>query len=285
MSRFWNVLIKFIVPVILIVLGFRTHVLLGVAVLAAYLAIVYYRGKTGIYAFLGNQNYKNGKPHEALMWMEKAAARRDCRAVYLIGYSYLLLKRGHLEKSAEIMERIQGMTLTREEQMDANSNYSLLLWKQGKLDEATAKLEAVYEDYKNTNVYSSLGYFYIAQGDMEKALAFNLEAYEYSDSSPVILDNLGQTRYLRGELEEAMELYEKLHAMHPSFPEAYYNYGLVLEAVGRKEEALEMMNEALSKPISLLNTVTRQEIDAKLNELSGTAAEDEEQLPEPPLDA
>lgn len=271
MPKFVHVLIKFIVPVLVVAFAFRTHKLLGAAAAAVYLAVMFYRGRTGFFAFLGNQSYKNGNLQEALMWMNKAASRKDCRAAYLIGYSYLLLKTGHTDQAAEILQRVYRLPLTREEKMNADSNYALLLWRQGKLEEATAKLEEVYAEYKNTNVYSSLGYFYIAKGDLDKALAFNREAYEYNDTSPVIIDNLGQTLYLRGELEEALALYEKLHAMNPTFPEAYYNYALALESAGRREQALKIMRDALNQPISVLNTVTKEEIEAKIAELSAAA--------------
>lgn len=272
MPKLFTILIKFVLPVALIAIGFRLHVLLGFALAAVCLAFAFYRGKTGFYAYLGHRSYQNGKRQEALLWMEKAAARSDCRASYLIGYGYLLLKAGRLEKAAEVLDRARSMPLSREERMNAEANYALLLWRQGKLDEAIATLEEVHEDIKNTNVYGSLGYFYIAKGDLDKALSFNREAYEYNDSSPVILDNLGQTLYLRGETEEALKLYEKLYGMSPKFPEAYYNYGLVLEAAGRRADAAEMLKRALEQPFSMLNTVTKEEIEGKLAKLSAVSA-------------
>lgn len=262
--KFLIQLLKIAVPFFLVWMLLRTNVWLGVGTVLLIAAYLFVRSQTAVYAIFGNINYQKGKHPEAIKWLNKAAARKDCKPSYLIGYGFLLLKLGKLELAQEMLERASGMKLGREEKLALESNTALLLWKQGKLEEATAKMEALYADFKNTNLYSSLGYFYILAGDLEKALDFNLEAYEFNESSAVIVDNLGQTRYLRGEYEEALKLYEKLAGMSPTFPEAYYNYGLVLEALGRRGDALDQMKKALEYPVSLLSTVTREEIEGKI---------------------
>ena len=58
-------------------------------------------------------------------------------------------------------------------QVQVKQNYALLLWKEGNLSEAIKITEEIIEDYKNTVIYGNLGYFYILDGQKEKALEFN----------------------------------------------------------------------------------------------------------------
>ncbi|RAV05636.1 tetratricopeptide repeat protein [Paenibacillus sp. YN15] len=260
-------LLKIALPLVVIFLLLKVHILLGIAAAVAIVVYFFIRNKSAFFAYLGNMNYQQGKQQEALMWLNKAAAEKNCKAMHLLGFSFLLLRLGKLEQAQEILVRAERMSLSREEKMAYLTNASLLLWKQGRLDEATVMLEEAQSEYKNTNLYGSLGYFYILSGDLDKALAYNQEAFDYNNKSAVIADNLGQTRLLRGEYEEALAMYEELAGQKPTFPEAYYNYGLVLEALGRSEEALEQMEKALGYPTSLLSTVTHEEIKAKIAEL------------------
>ncbi|WP_438448307.1 tetratricopeptide repeat protein [Gorillibacterium sp. sgz5001074] len=260
-------LLKVAIPILVLWILLKTNVWLGVAAFILFIVWWGSRSLTSIYAYLGNVNYQQGKMQEALTWLNKAAVRKDCKPQYLIGYSFLLLKLGKLELAEEMLQRARGFKLSREEEMGLESNASLLLWKQGRLEEATAKMEKLYEEFKNTNLYGTLGYYYILSGDLDKALAFNREAYEFNESGGVIIDNLGQTHYLRGEYEEALALYKKLEELKPTFPEAYYNYGLVLEAMGQRNEALDYMRKSLEYPISLLSTVTREEIESTISSL------------------
>lgn len=266
MKLVMNVL-KIALPLIVIFFLLKVHILLGIAAAVALVAYTFIRNKSAFFAYLGNMNYQQGKEKEALMWLNKAAAEKNCKAMHLLGFSFLLLRLGKLEQAQEILVRAERMPLGREEKMAYLTNASLLLWKQGRLDEATAMLEEAQADYKNTNLYGSLGYFYILSGDLDKALAYNLEAFDYNNKSAVIADNLGQTRLLRGEYREAQAIYEDLAAQKPAFPEAYFNYGLVLEALGRSADALEQMEKALDYPTSLLSTVTHDEIKGRIAEL------------------
>lgn len=279
-------LLKIAVPLIVIWLLLKLNIWLGIAAVIVLLGYWFYRNQSGFYAYLGNLNYQQGKHNEASMWLDKAVSRADCRAGHLLGYSFLLLKQGKLDKAEELLNRANRMGLNREEQMAYLTNISLLLWKLDRLDEATAKLEEAYDEYKNSNLYGTLGYFYILSGDLDKALSFNREAYQFNSKNGVIVDNLGQTLLLRGEYEEALQYYEELAEQKPTFPEAYLNHGLVLDALGRSREALERMKLALDHPLSLLSTVTREEIEEKLAALKdkvgawGTDEETDEETDE-----
>ncbi|WP_243467131.1 tetratricopeptide repeat protein [Acetivibrio straminisolvens] len=205
---------------------------------------------------------------KAISWLEKACRIAKSKPAVKILYGYLLLKKGKLEEAEKVFEELLNSGIDNNSMLQAKSNYALVLWKKGKLKDAVKMLEDVFSNYKNTTIYGSLGYLLILDGDVNKALNFNKEAYEYNSSDAVILDNLGYTYYKIGNIKKAEEIYQKLIGLNPSFPEAYYNYSCVLKDLGRMEKALEMATKAKSYKLSYLSNLKEQELDDHLKELN-----------------
>lgn len=223
--------------------------------------------KNAYYAFMGNMKYSKGDMNGALEWFGKACEEKKPNPKLVVSYGYLLLKMGKIQEAEKVLERLLHSKQSDEIEMNAKLNFALVLWKKGELDKAVDMMYEVYDNYKNSTVYGSLGYLLIVKGDLKKALEFNLEAYVYNDNDGIILDNLGQTYYLRGEFNSAMEIYKKLMALSPSFAEAYYNYGLVLMKIEQYEKALEMIKKSASYTLSSLSTITRDNINEKIEEI------------------
>jgi len=118
---------------------------------------------------------------------EKACSAAKGRPSVKILYGYLLLKTGKLEEAEKVFEELLNSNIDNAGLLQAKSNYALVLWKKGQLKDGIKMLEDVFSNYKNTTIYGSLGYLLILDGDMNKALNFNKEAYEYNSSDPVIL--------------------------------------------------------------------------------------------------
>ncbi len=225
--------------------------------------------KCNYFKFKTNKAYARGNSEETLYWLERVYKTGVAKPNAVTTYGYLLLKDGRLEQAMKIFEeQYNTPNISNSDYYNIKSNYALCLWKQGKLEEAVTLLEEIIPDYKNTNIYGSLGYLYNLQGDLEKALKFNLEALEYNSTGGVILDNLGQTYYLMGELEKAQDIFEKLLTQKPKFPEAYYDYALVLEKLGDKEKAITMLKDAQQHKINYLSAVTKEHIETKLEQLT-----------------
>ena len=261
-----NFIVKFVIPVILIIILFSYNGLLGLAALLLAIAFLLYKGRSSLFAYIGNLKYSKGSLEEAINWFAKAYGTGKARPSTTSSYAYLLLKNGKLDESETILNKLISSHPDKDSEMLAKSNLALALWKKGCLDEAISLLEAVINDYKTSTIYGSLGYLLILKGDLEKALQFNLEAHEYNDSNTVILDNLGQIFHLTGQYEKSAEIFEKLLSKNPSFPEAYYNYGLLLLDVNQTEKAVEMMEKALDYKLSFLSTIKKEDIEQKLEE-------------------
>lgn len=257
----------FIVSVIIIIAAFSLNIFAGLLALAVIILTAAFLSRAYLFALLGSRAYTSGHTSKALNFYKRAYSTRRCKPVVVISYAYLLLKAGKTEDAGKILNTLANSGLNLDDKMNAKSNLALVAWKKGNIDEALEILEEVYKTYKNTTVYGSLGYMLILKGDLERALAFNLEAYEYNNNNNVIQDNLGQTYFLRGEYDKAEEIYASLMSTNPGVPGINYNYGLLLASTGRHEKALEYMKKALSLDINPLSGVTEEEIRNKIQQL------------------
>ncbi len=225
--------------------------------------------KASMYKILANIAFNKGDTTTAIARLGQAYETGCAKPQTVTTYAYLLLKSGEIDKSMGIFEKqLASYSLPENLRNSAKGSYALALWKKGDLQKAISLLEDILPKYKNTNVYGSLGYFYNLNGDLDKALSFNLEAYEYNSTGQVILDNLGQTYFLLGEYDKSKEIFDKLMQMKPTFPEAYYDYALLMEALGERNEALEALDKALYCKVSFLSDITREIIENKIAELS-----------------
>lgn len=266
----WGNILAFIMFVVLTVVIFKANILYGFIFLLAILLVFIFIKRAAILALIGRTNYFKGNIEKGLAWFEKAYKTGVAKPKTIVSYAYLLLKSGNIKDSEKILENLLRSRLQTDDRMLAKSNMALVQWKKGELDTAIETLEEVISDFETTNIYGSLGYMLIQKGNLDKALEFNLKAYDYNSSNAVILDNLGQTYYLRKEYDKATDIYKNLMEQNPSFPEAYYNYGLVLKAKNNNEEALEMAKKALNYKISFLSTIKKENIDKLIENLESS---------------
>lgn len=262
-----QLLIRLGIPIAVIIIAFYYNVWLGVGVILVIIGFNFLYSLGNFYAYIGKISYMRGEMEKAFKWMERAYKNPRSSVASKISYGYLLLKTGHLDKAEKVFNSMPYSQLKPDAKMLLKSNKALVHWKKGEIDEAVELLEEVNEKYKNTTNYGSLGYMYIVKGDLDKALQFNLEAYDYNDTDNIIQDNLGQTYYVCKEYEKSAEIYEKLIKTDPAFPEPYYYYGNVLVELGKVQEGLETLKKALKYNFSYLSSVTKEEVENRINEL------------------
>jgi len=263
-----KVLINLILPVAIIVIAWRFSIWLGMAALLAYFALQLYNFRPVLYNLIGSKKYSIGQMEDALMWFKRAHDTKKAGPRISVSYGYLLLKNAEPEKAEEVLQQVLKSNPSPGDLSYVKSILALVLWKKGDIDAAVDMLMEVIQTYKTTSVYGSLGYLLILKGDLEKALQFNLEAYDYNSSDNIIQDNLGQNYFLLGMYDKSKEIYEALLEKKPAFPEPYYNYGLLLEKLGEREKAIESIKKALDCKFSYLSSITREEVEAKYHELA-----------------
>ncbi len=180
-----------------------------------------------------------------------------------INYGYFLLKNGYLGDARVVFNKTSmDKKLSKTARQQLKSLQALVVWKEGRLEEAIEMLEEVTQEYVTSLTYQSLGLLYILNRDREKALAYCLEAYEYNPDDNVIMDNLAEAYALCGETDKALKTYEELLARNPHFPDAYYGYGILLMQEGRREEGLDYIGQSLSKKFSFLSALPKERVES-----------------------
>ena len=263
-----KLIVGFILPAAAILLLGKLSIWYGIAALLVYIAAFIYLSRVMVFTVIGGRNYAQGKIDLALKWFKLAHESNKSGIKPSVSYAYIMLKNADLVKSEEILQKLLKDHPKDQDVPFIKSNLALVLWKKGELDAAIVMLEEVLQSYKTTSVYGSLGFLLLLTGDLEKALQFNLEAHEFNTADKIILDNLGQNYYLLGMYDKCGEIYEPLVKKSPTFPEPYYNYGLLLEKLGEPEKALEMMKMALGSKFSYLSSITKEDVEAKIKEIS-----------------
>ena len=190
-----------------------------------------------------------------------------------LSLSRSLLMTGHFTEAEKVLRGLSQGDLRPDEVIQAKLNLALAIWKQGDLDDAVRRIEAIYADHQVTHVYATLGYLYIEQRDLANALAFNQEAFEYNAKNAEIRDNLGQCLQELGETEKALEIYVALakEQTPPFFPEWHFHYGLTLLDAGRPEEALVQLRIARNWKITGLSVLTQQKVQAVIDRVEAGA--------------
>ncbi|MBQ2696325.1 MAG: hypothetical protein IJF61_03380, partial [Clostridia bacterium] len=178
------------------------YALWGGLLLVAMGVFMYFKRYTGFCISMAMRYYGISDIKTAFRWFEKAE-KRGMNPKQKITYAYYLMREGRVEKSENILNAVLAFKLAPELKYPAKSNHAILMMKTGRMAEAQEELEEIFPTYRNTNVYGTLGYLYIMGNDMEKAKAFNLEAYDFNSENAVILDNMVQLYTKLGDYDEA----------------------------------------------------------------------------------
>ena len=229
----------------------------------------------------GKEKEGQAKLDEALQYYAQAYEAGLDRVGMLMSYGVLLMRRGEYEKAKEVYLRVHYKPgLSKDDRFDLRNNYSICLWRLGKLDEAIATIKRAAADNKTTLVYTTLGLFLILKadqsGDFSEAIAFNDEAYEYDDEDPAILDNLGflhmtmeeharragDAEKVKAERKLAYDYFTRAHKLKPRQITTLYYLAKMLEEDGQKERAREFIDAALQGTFSSICPVSRKDAEA-----------------------
>lgn len=233
------------------------------------IALIYlFVKRADIIAVFAKNAFRKGDMKKASALFEKAEKAGSLSVSNQMFYGYLLLRCGKLEKARITLAKASMMPAKPALKNRIKAMRALVTWKEGDIKEAISSLEELIAEFKNSAVYQDLGLLYILDGNKEKALSFNLEAYDYNSDDLVIKDNLAEAYALCGDIENAERIYKELLELDPHFPEAYYGYGLLLVKKGEKQKGLELIKQSLDKRFSFLSVMQKEEVEALYNKYS-----------------
>lgn len=259
---------KFLTNIAAIAIGILVFIfvnrLLGIVIIGAFVIVF---GIPIVFVIKGNSAYSLGQTDKAIKYYKMAANNIFVSIKIKIMYGYIAIKSGYVDEAEKVLQKLKDTNMNFQDEIRYKSTYGIVLWKKGKIDEAVEMLLKLYEKYKTTEVYENLGYFFILKGDYDKAISFNEEAYEYSDSDAGILDNLALSYYMKGNHEKAAKLYEKLMKMKSDFITAYYYYALILIEKKDYEGALDNLRKAMKCKFSFISFIQKEEIEEKIKQV------------------
>lgn len=231
-------------------------------------AVIYIFSKRAdlFFAKSAKKSYFKGDTKKCLQNFEKAEKSGNMNVGNRLFYGTVLLKAGRLEKARVVLAEASMLPAKPELKNKIKAMRALVVWKEGDIKEAILSLEELVSEFKNTAVYQDLGLLYVLDGDKEKALSFNLEAYDYNGDDIVIKDNLAEAYALCGDTENAEKIYKELLKLAPHFPEPYYGYGILLFEKGEKQAGLDYIKQALDKKYSFLSVLQKDEVERLLTE-------------------
>lgn len=251
----------------LIIVGFLQMsfliLLLAYLVISAAIFAIYY---PNVLAVAGNYLFGIGKTEKGLEVLKKAMDKKTKSPMAYLNYAIHLIRNGDADKAMQYLDIAQSLDPKIITDKNIRLTRGSCYWVMGDLDRAIEELETLRERYTYVNVHvlTTLGFLYLAKGDIENALLFTEKAIEDTPSSGAAWDNMGQIHYRTGENAKAKEAFLQAVEYKKDLADSLYYLGLIAEEEGDNEAAQSYFRRASESNITALNTVTREQITSKL---------------------
>jgi len=236
-------------------------------VLLVALTLVLYRKK--VIENRSNYYFTSGDLGKARKFAVQAIKNDTRNALIYLNYAVIILAEGNAKEALTLLEK--ACTLKRHILTDKNIRLTLASchWVLGDIKKAIELLEdmRVQFEYVNAQVLTTLGYLYFLEGDTEKALELTHMSLKDSPEFASSWDNLGQINYKNGDLSKAKSDFNNAILYNPNLIESHYHLGLISIDENEIEIAIQHLETALKCPVSPLNTVTKEQVQEKYNEI------------------
>ena len=266
------------------------------------LTVLLFLGSTlGIIGVLIQSATKSDK--KAYKFYELAYKLHTNNIGIITSYGLILLKEDRIEEAIEIFKKSLSLNPQFLASKIIKCNIAICHWKLGDIDKAIEIYEKTFTDFELTSYddeddensnqieesvedneeieykiktnsyiyaqdYTTLGYLYLLKEDYDKALENSKKALMLNSKHAPALDNIGQIYYKLDNYNEAYKYLKSALDINPNMPDSNYYMGLIFEKKNDIEEAGKYYKKASSCNINALNTVTREEVDRKLQRFS-----------------
>jgi len=129
---------------------------------------------------------------------------------------------------------------------DVNLNLGNIKFAQGDLQGAmNFFIEAKALNPSNVDAWINLSLVYHSLGKLEAAILCSKKAISFDPTNEVASYNLGCCLHDMGRMDEATLAYQSVLLLNPAHKHAYFNMGVAYHQQGKVEEAMECYTEAL----------------------------------------
>ncbi len=221
---------------------------------------------------VGNFYYVMRKPDTALKYYRRAVEKNTKNSVALYNYGLELLHQGSAEEALKYFELSEKYNTKLFYDKNIPIAKSSCYWVMGgdeNIRKAIEILEKLTESYKyvNAGAYTSLGYFHLLLGELDEAEKYTNIALEDDRENAPAWDNMGQIRLARNDIDGAEEAFLKALEFRGHMVDSLFFMGVICEKKKDRAKALEYYKKAEQCNISSLNTVTLEQVQAKIRKL------------------
>ncbi|MBR0470526.1 MAG: tetratricopeptide repeat protein [Clostridia bacterium] len=244
--------------------AFQINLWLGIGVVALIIGFGIYHYIPAYYITKGNQAFEAGNEDAAREWYKKAYDTGRSNVKTKSSYAYILLRTGYADEAEKVLDpiiRVKG--LDEQKRNLAKQQRCMVYYRQGRLDEAIAEAEELYENgYKTSNIYGMLGFFKQLRGDnINDILKICEEGYDYNKENRDILDNLAMCYYKLGRYEDAERVSDELWNVSETFIEGCYHGAQIACALGKYDKAADYIKKISECRRTKMTTISEEEIE------------------------
>lgn len=246
----------------------KYSILLVIPIFLLYTIILLFIFKKEIIAIVANFNYAVGNGEKAEQFFIQATKNNTKNPVAYLNYAIMLSHRGEGLKAIELLEKAENLnpkTLTLKNILLTKAT---CYWVSGDIDNGINLLLNLTNNYEytNPNALTTLGFLYILKNDFDNAVKYTNKAIKDDPTYLLAYDNLGQIEYRRGSYNKAEQYFTKVIEQY-NYPDSLYYLALIHIHKNDTNKAKIYLEKASNCNITALNTVTKEMIKQKLNEL------------------
>ncbi|MCL2236453.1 MAG: tetratricopeptide repeat protein [Defluviitaleaceae bacterium] len=252
---------------LILVLGLDFWVIL--AVYAVVIVTLYIINRKAIMSLRGNYFYLTGNLGRARTILQKAVDSGTKSPASHIYLALILMREDTNANDAfKYLDRAIELSRNPVDKRSATISKATCHWMNKDAKAAIKTLEDMRasQEYTNAPTLVSLGFLYMVDGNLAKALEITNIAIDEEADHAAAWDNLGQIRYREDRIEEAREAFVHALSLKDTLADSNYYMGIITEQDGDFTAAAEYFRKAAISPIGFFNTVTQEQTDAKYEE-------------------
>lgn len=222
----------------------------------------------------GKMDQARAKYREALRLYEEARQLGNDSPNIALAHALLLMREGEFERAMDMMRQISRKKgLSDDDWFQLRMQYSICLWRTGRLDEAIDTIGRAAAYKMTSGIYGTLGMYWVDRakqtGVFDEALTFNRKAIEYDDEDAAALDNMGQLYEAMAGIggagertaeyrTKALEYYEKAYEQKPRQITTIYCLARMLHQNGDDARARKLLSNLDLLNFSAMCPISRQ---------------------------
>jgi tetratricopeptide (TPR) repeat protein len=185
---------------------------------------------------------QNGRPEEAIQWIERAIAVAPRVPLYYDSLAESYRRMGKLQDAARFLAKAVELAPNSAEAANKLGNIQKNL---GNTDEAIASFRrAIQFNPEWAEPHTHLGEIFRMRGQVDEATAMFSQVVKLQPNSAEAHNNLGVCLAETGKRNDGIAAYEQAIRLKPDYVDAWENLGRALGAAGRVDESIKALERA-----------------------------------------